>query len=162
MLFIMWSSVWFTISAIPGIIISPSTGSNQCNRCRRMSGSKNAVKRQPVAIQTKVILAFEALIDPKKVSQCRATSIPIPRKIKIYFRGIFFKRRCTPKKIHKLRLVSKTRHQTRWMVCMSIMTPRIAVKPNRKTARWSSKYAFFKMNTPFEGVKIVQLRLVQC
>jgi hypothetical protein len=102
-------------------------------------GSIRETKKAPVLIVTRATETVDTLIAVKKKIQCKAIRIPVKKNLAIAIQStlndfLFTRKYRTIKTIAKDIL-----YQTKGMASRLINAPRIAVKPQVKTIRCSSK-----------------------
>src|SRR5690606_34750853 len=100
------------------------------------NGSKREAKKAPVDSTANVTDTFEALMAPKKVSQCKAIIIPARAyPDKVFSENLSFSR-FNFRKAKIIAVASNIRYQTSGMASKVINLPKMAVKPHIKTMRW--------------------------
>src|SRR5690606_25427267 len=97
------------------------------------------VKRAPVESNARVVETFETLIAPKKLSQCKAITIPAIMSIKIFPRAILRERFLNQSHNNINPVASSILYQTRGIASKEINAPNTAVNPQINTIKWKCR-----------------------
>lgn len=93
-------------------------------------------KNAPVEITASVTETLDALMAPKKVSQCRAIIIPPSAKPESVFKEKLSFSFLNFKKANIIIVANNIRYQTSGIASKLIKAPKTAVKPHIKTIKW--------------------------
>ena len=126
--------------------IIPITTSYSNNFLLKKNGSIKAENSEEVERQTTATDTVETLIDSKKHNQCTVTSVPTANNPKKSF--LFTEKSCLliNKKMAKAIKASPILYQTKGIVSIEMSFPKIPVRPNIITIRWTeSSLCFFSI-----------------